>query len=183
MPDVVIVGGGAAGLSAGLFAAKNDLATVLYDTDETWLHSAHLYNYLGIESRDGTAFLEDARAHADSHGLDRREAAVTSVERDGDGFAVATEAESVAADYVVFATGTDRDLATSLGCETTEDGLVDVDLSMETSVDGAYATGAMIRQDEWQTIISAGDGAAAALSILTAETGERVHDWDVPDED
>ena len=183
MPDVVIVGGGAAGLSAGLFAAKNDLETVLYDTDETWLHSAHLYNYLGIESREGTAFLEDARAQSASHGLDRREAKVTSVERDGEGFRVGTAEDSVAADYVVFATGTDRDLATSLGCATTEDGLVDVDLSMETSVDGAYATGAMIRQDEWQAIISAGDGAAAALSILTAERGERFHDWDVPDED
>lgn len=183
MTDVAIVGGGAAGLSAGLFTAKNDLDTVLFDTDETWLHSAHLYNYLGIESRDGTAFLADARNQAKSHGVDLREAEVTAVSTADDGFAITTEDGDLTTDYVVFATGTDRTLATELGCATTDDGIVDVDLSMETSVDGVYATGAMIRQDNWQTIISAGDGASAALSILTAEAGERVHDWDTPDED
>jgi thioredoxin reductase (NADPH) len=183
MTDVIVVGGGAAGLSAGLFTAKNDLETVLFDTDETWLHSAHLYNYLGIESVDGSQFAEDAREHAESHGVDLREAEVTSVSQDGDGFSVEADGETHSADYVVLATGSDRSLAEELGCATTDDGLVDVDLSMETSVDGAYATGAMIRQDEWQAIISAGDGAAAALSILTEEEGERVHDWDVPDED
>lgn len=183
MTDVAIVGGGAAGLSAGLFTAKNDLETVLFDTDETWLHSAHLYNYLGIDSRDGSQFVEDAREHATSHGVDVREAEVTAVSAAGDGFAVETADDEVRADYVVLATGTDRELATDLGCATTDDGVVDVDLSMETSVDGVYATGAMIRQDNWQAIISAGDGASAALSIMTAEAGERVHDWDVPDED
>ena len=183
MSDVVVVGGGAAGLSAGLLTAKNDLETVLFDTDETWLHSAHLYNYLGIESVDGSQFAEDARAHAIDYGVDYREAAVTDVEQADGGFRIATEEDAVAADYVVLATGSDRDLATDLGCATTDDGLVDVDLSMETSVEGAYATGAMIRADEWQAIISAGDGAAAALSILSDEAGERVHDWDVPDEE
>jgi thioredoxin reductase len=183
MPDVIVVGGGAAGLSAGLFTAKNDLETVLFDTDETWLHSAHLYNYLGIESTDGTAFVEGAREHARSHGVDLREAEVASVARDGDGFTVEADGDEHAADSLVLATGSDRSLAEDLGCATTDDGLVDVDLSMETSVDGAYATGAMIRQDEWQAIISAGDGAAAALSILSTAAGERVHDWDVPDEE
>ncbi|SNR61639.1 Pyridine nucleotide-disulphide oxidoreductase [Halorubrum ezzemoulense] len=41
MTDVAIVGGGPAGLSAGLFASKNGLDTVLFDTDETWMHKAH----------------------------------------------------------------------------------------------------------------------------------------------
>jgi len=51
---------------------------------------------------------------------------------------------------------------------------------METSVDDAYATGAMGRAEERQAIISAGDGAAAALNILTKEKGEHFHDFDVP---
>lgn len=42
---------------------------------------------------------------------------------------------------------------------------------METSVADAYATGAMMRAEEWQAVISAGDGAAAALNILTKEKG------------
>jgi thioredoxin reductase (NADPH) len=51
---------------------------------------------------------------------------------------------------------------------------------METSVEDAYATGAMVRAEEWQAVISAGDGAAAALNILTKEKGEHFHDFDTP---
>ncbi len=35
MKDVLVVGGGPAGLSAALFTVKNGLDTVVFDTDET----------------------------------------------------------------------------------------------------------------------------------------------------
>jgi hypothetical protein len=38
----------------------------------------------------------------------------------------------------------------------------------------------MVRAEEWQAIISAGDGAAAALNVLSKEKGEHFHDFDVP---
>ncbi len=177
--DVIVVGGGAAGLSAGLFTAKNGLETVVFDTDDTWLHKAHLFNYLGIESRDGTQFLEDARDQVESFGVDRRETEVTDVAATDDGFRVETADGEHVADYVVLATGADRDPAEWLGCEFDGD-VVDVDVSMETSVDDAYATGAMVRDQEWQAVISAGDGAAAALNVLSKEKGEQFHDFDTP---
>ncbi|NHN40095.1 FAD-dependent oxidoreductase [Halorubellus sp. JP-L1] len=184
MARVVVVGGGPAGLSAALFTAKNGLDTTVFDTDETWMHKAHLFNYLGIESIGGSRFLEDAREHADSYGVERNQAEeVTDVESTDDGFVVRTsdEAESeYEADYVVLATGANRDLAESLGCEFDDDGTVSVNLSMETSVADAYATGAMVRDQEWQAIISAGDGGAAALDVLSKEEGEHFHDFDVP---
>ena len=94
MSDVLVVGGGPAGLSAALFAAKNGLETVVFDTDDTWMHKAHLFNYLGIGSRDGTAFLETARRQADSFGVDRRQGeAVTDVEAVDGGFRVHAEDE------------------------------------------------------------------------------------------
>jgi len=183
MTTVAIVGGGAAGLSAGLFTAKNGLDTVLFDADGTWLHSAHLFNYLGIGSVDGDAFLETARQQVDDFGVDRRQGeTVTDVERGDDGFTVATADDEQAAGYLVLATGANRDLAESLGCATTDEGVVDVDVTMETSVADAYATGAMVRVEEWQAIISAGDGAAAALNILTKERGDHFHDFDTPDD-
>jgi thioredoxin reductase len=182
MADVAIVGGGLAGLSAGLFAGKNGLDAVLFDTDKTWLHKAHLFNYPGIGSVGGSEFLATARQQADDFGVDRKQGEkVTDVAESGDGFAVTTEQGEYEADYLVLATGASRDLAESLGCAFTDDDTVDVDVSMETSVEDAYATGGMVRAEEWQAVISAGDGAAAALNILSNEKGEHYHDFDVPD--
>ncbi|ADD07328.1 oxidoreductase (homolog to thioredoxin-disulfide reductase) (plasmid) [Natrialba magadii ATCC 43099] len=179
---VAVVGGGPAGLSAALFTQKNGLDTVLFDTDETWMHKAHLFNYLGIGSQDGSAYMETAREQVDSFGVDRNQGeAVTSVTETDDGFDVETEADdgTYAVEYVILATGANRDLADELGCEF-EDDVVDVGVTMETSVENVYATGAMVRVDEWQAVISAGDGAAAALNILSKTKGENYHDFDVP---
>ena len=52
---------------------------------------------------------------------------------------------------------------------------------METSVEGAYATGGIVRAEERQAVIAVDDGAAAALNILSNEKGEHYHDFDVPD--
>jgi thioredoxin reductase len=179
MTHVTVIGGGPAGLSAALFAAKNGLDTTVFDTDGSWVHKAHLFNYLGVGSMDGSAFLEAARAQVDSFGAERHDTEVTDVEATGEGFTVSTDEGTHESDYVVLATGASRDIAETLGCAFDGD-LVDVDLTMETSVESAYATGAMVRAEEWQAIISAGDGAAAALNILSKEKGEHFHDFDVP---
>ena len=179
MAHVIVVGGGAAGLSAALFTQKNGLETTVFDTDKTWLHKAHLFNYPGIGSQDGTVFLETLQRQAETFGVERVSAEVSDVSESGDGFTVTADGEDHDADYVVLATGANRDLAESLGCDFDGD-LVDVDVTMETSVDGAYATGAMVRAEEWQAVISAGDGAAAALNVLSTEKGENYHDFDVP---
>ena len=177
--DVLVVGGGPAGLSAALFAAKNGLETTCLDADGTWMHKAHLFNYLGVGSVDGSAFMETARSQVDSFGVERIEATVTDVSESDDGFVAETDDGEHIGTYLVLATGANRDLAESLGC-TFDGDLVDVDVTMETSVEDAYATGAMVRKEEWQAIISAGDGAAAALNVLSKERGEHFHDFDVP---
>ena len=179
MATVGIVGGGPAGLSAALFTAKNDLETHVFDTDGTWMHKAHLFNYLGIESMDGSEYMETARDQVDEFGVERHEAEVTGVETAGDGFVLSTETDGYEVDYVVLATGADRGLADSLGVDFDGD-IVDVDVTMETSHEDVYATGAMVRAEEWQAIISAGDGAAAALNVLSKEKGEHFHDFDTP---
>ena len=181
MARVIVVGGGPAGLSAALFTSKNGLRTHVFDTDKTWMHKAHLFNYLGIGSADGSNFLETARRQADSFGATRHpDTEVTGVERSGDGFTVSTDEAEYDADYLVLATGANRNLAESLGCAFTDEDVVRAEVSMQTSVENVYATGAMVRAEEWQAIISAGDGAAAALNILTKERGEHFHDFDVP---
>ncbi|MXV62844.1 FAD-dependent oxidoreductase [Natronorubrum sp. JWXQ-INN-674] len=178
--SVIVVGGGPAGLSAALFTAKNGLETTVFDTDETWMHKAHLFNYLGIGSVGGSEFMATARQQVDDFGADRRQGEpVTEISESGDGFAVETEDGQYDADYVVLATGANRDLAEDLGCAFAGD-VVDVGVEMETNVPGAYATGAMVRPEEWQAAIAVGDGAAAALNILSDVKGEHYHDFDVP---
>ena len=141
-----------------------------------------LFNYLGVGSVGGSEFIATARQQVDDFGVDRRQGeTVTAVESTGGGFALTTDDGAYDADYVVLATGANRDLAESLGCEFDEADTVDVGVSMETSVEGAYATGGMVRAEEWQAVIAAGDGAAAALNILSNEKGEHYHDFDVPD--
>lgn len=182
MVNVAIVGGGPAGLSAGLFAGKNGLDTILFDTDSTWMHKAHLFNYVGIGSVGGSEFIATARQQVDDFGVNRRQGEeVTGIESTEDGFVLTTDDDEYTATYVVLATGANRDLAEYLGCAFADNGTVDVGVSMETSVDGAYATGGMVRAEEWQAVIAAGDGAAAALNILSNEKGEHYHDFDVPD--
>jgi thioredoxin reductase len=181
MTDVLVVGGGPAGLSAALFTAKNGLDTAVFDTDGTWMHKAHLFNYPGIGSIDGSNYLSVLREQVDDFGVDRhQDAEVTAIDATDDGFTVTAEGDEHTADYVVLATGANRDLAEDLGCAFTDDDVVEVDVTMETSVEDAYATGAMVRAEEWQAVISAGDGAAAALNVLTKEKGEHFHDFDTP---
>jgi thioredoxin reductase (NADPH) len=180
MVDVAIVGGGTAGLSAALFTAKNGLDTVVFDTDESWMHKAHLFNYLGIRSISGDEFLTTARGQVQDRGASlHMTEEVTNVEETDGGFSIDTSDNAYEATYVVLATGADRSIAEELGCAFDDD-TVDVDLSMRTSIEGCYATGAMVRAEEWQAAIAGGDGAAAALSILSAEKGEHFHDFDTP---
>ena len=54
------------------------------------------------------------------------------------------------------------------------------DRNARTSVDRVYVVGRSARPGRSQAIISAGDGAAAAIDILSRERGEDVLDWDEP---
>jgi len=123
--------------------------------------------------------MDAARRQVESFGAELRETEVVDASTAEDGFRVETADGDHRADYLVLATGANRDLAEALGCAFDGD-VVDVDVTMETSVEDAYATGAMVRAEEWQAIISAGDGAAAALNVLSKERGENFHDFDVP---
>ncbi|MFC6732509.1 MULTISPECIES: NAD(P)/FAD-dependent oxidoreductase [unclassified Haladaptatus] len=182
MTDVAIVGGGPAGLSAALFTAKNGLDTIVFDTDKTSLHYAHLFNYLGIKSIDGDEFLRIGREQVSKQGADRRDEKVTAVEQTDDGFQVTTGDGEYDARYVVLATGQSRDVAKDLDCDMNDDKTVAVDADNETSVENVYAAGWAARKDKIQAAISVGGGAAAALDILSKEQGKPFHDFDTPED-
>lgn len=174
--DVLIVGDGPAGLSAGLFLAKNDLDVEVFGTDGTPMHKAMLYNYLGIPEMTGSEFQQIGRDQVTNFGGTLHDTEVERVEKN-DRFRVeTTEGDTFEADYLVIATS-DRKMLEQLGVEI-EDGVAKVDRNGYTNVDGVFAVGWATRKQKIQAIISAGEGAAAALSILSEEAGEDFHDFD-----
>lgn len=183
MAAITIVGDGPAGLSAALFLAKNDHDVVVYGQDDTAMHYAHLYNYLGVPDIDGSEFQQRAREQVASHGAKLADAEVSSVVRETDGFTVTTaDGDERVSDHVVVAGAQgSRSLLEEAGAEIA-DGAPTVDQHYRTTVDGLYAVGRVARPNRSQAIISAGAGAVAALDILSRIAGEDVTDWDTPDD-
>ncbi|MDQ6692448.1 MAG: FAD-dependent oxidoreductase [Candidatus Dormibacteraeota bacterium] len=109
--DVIIVGGGPAGIAAGLYAARMNLRTVLVDRGPLGgqLHNTELIeDYPGIESILGPELAEKMGAHARKFGLDAREyVAVSSIEADGDDRVVrfADSQDELRAPAVIMAAG------------------------------------------------------------------------------
>jgi thioredoxin reductase (NADPH) len=183
MSRTAVIGDGPAGLSAALLLAKNDHDTIVFAQDDTLMHNAHLFNYLGVENLSGSDFQQIARRQVAAVGADVRDLEVVEVTAADGRFTVRTDDSEETVDHVVLAGGKAASgFATALGAEL-QDGALTVDADGRTTVDGLYAAGHLVRPQRSQAIISAGDGAAAALDILSREAGKDVHDWDVPPRD
>ncbi len=181
MSSAIVVGDGACGLSAALLLSKNDVDTIVFGENETHLHDAYLYNYLGIEEIHGSEFIEKSRKQCSSFGVEIKEKRVESVEKIEDSFSVRTDEDEYISDYAVLATGTDRELAEEIGVELEED-YIKINKDGETSIEDLYAGGWVTRSEKIEAIISAGDGARIALDVLSKEEGKPIHDFDVPPE-
>lgn len=183
MARVLIVGDGPAGLSAGLFLAKNGQQAVIVGEDETAMHYAELHNYLGIDVEGGSDFQARVRRQVADHGAELRSGAVGELADDGDGFrATLDSGDTLTADYLILAAGkAGAGLAEQVGVQAGRDG-IEVDTEYRTGVDGVYAVGRTARPHRSQAIISAGAGAVAALDVLSREEGRDVHDWDTPED-
>ena len=182
MPDVIIVGDGPAGLSAALFLAKKELSVTVFGKDETLMHKAMLYNYLGITKMTGSEFQKVSRGQVESFGGTIRDEEVASAEKNDGGFSVTTAGgEALTCKYLVLCTGPSNPLAESLGVGAEDEGLA-ADRNGRTATPGLYVVGWSTRLKKIQAIISAGEGAIAALDILSAEAGEDIHDFDLVEE-
>ncbi|ELZ59352.1 MULTISPECIES: FAD-dependent oxidoreductase [Halorubrum] len=195
--DVVVVGGGVAGLSAAVFTARNGLDTLVVDPGESILRrNARLENFpgfpLGVDPRRLLDLLGEQAAEA---GADRLDARVTRIETidpgddaaDGARFVVETDADerdgAVRARYVVAATKNE------VGYLETLDGVgildrgksyVDADERGRTGVDGLYAAGRLAEKPH-QAAVCAGHGAEVGVTILEDDDALFYHDWVAPE--
>ncbi|GAA0288256.1 NAD(P)/FAD-dependent oxidoreductase [Halobacterium noricense] len=180
--DVAVVGGGPAGCSAGVFAAREGLDTVVFDCGRSSLQQcAHLENYLGFPAGiDVETFYALAHDHAEEAGCELVPEFVESVAHaDDGGFILEPQSgEPVRATRVVAATRYDADYLQPLDAdgemyETHEHGGEEqeyfdrtyADDDGRTPIDGLYVASPV---EEWSTqaIAAAGFGALVGRHVV-----------------
>jgi thioredoxin reductase len=188
--DVVVVGGGVAGLSAGIFTARHGLDTAVLSAGGSLLRrNAHLENYPGFPAGvDGRLLLDMMAAQAERNGCELYEAEVTRVDRldadAGAGFTVETDSGNEwSTEYVVAATKNATDYLEGLdGIEFLHRGktFVATDGAGRTGVPGLYAAGRLAEKPH-QAIVAAGHGAEVAVTLLEDDDRPFYHDWVTPE--
>jgi NADPH-dependent 2,4-dienoyl-CoA reductase/sulfur reductase-like enzyme len=197
--DVVIVGGGASGLSATVFLARYDLDALVFDRGNSAIKRCYsLENYLGFLGIRPDTFLELARDHARYEGAtveDEMVVEVTRVEDSEDhetGFRVQTQdGREVTTRYVLAAAAYDGDYLVPLAdgeFHDEGDHPVRADEEGRTEIDGLYIAG-WLSGGPHQVVAAAGHGARVAKSLVEDRRKARGYwegvagywDWRVPE--
>lgn len=110
--ELVIIGGGPAGLTAGMYAARSRLRCVLLEANAVVGGQAALTdiveNYPGFdEPVPGFELTEKMRRQAERFGLEIKNERVARVERTGETFIVHTDKAGYATEAVIIATGSE----------------------------------------------------------------------------
>ena len=184
MSKIIVIGGGIAGLQAGVFTAKAGEETVILDTGESLVkNTSNIQNLIGHDSISGHELLKKGKDKLESFNGEFVKEEVESVERDGEKLVVSTNQELYEADYVIVASAGNLDFVEELvefeegveGPYMMEQHIV-TDKSNKAA-DRIYAAG-LANSWEYQTSTAIGDGAKAAINLMTEINGEPYEDHD-----
>lgn len=184
MYDVIIIGAGPAGASAGIFTAKAGKKTLILDNDKSVTKRAWMENHYGAPSISGPDLVETGKGQATKHGAEIVQSEATAINKTAEGLVVVTENGEYQARHVILATGMSVELGVNSGVNSkpgTEPrikAIYDVDQAGKTNVEGIWAAGTCAGVS-MHTIITAGDGAKVAINIISELNGERYVDHDV----
>ncbi|MDN5358288.1 MAG: thioredoxin reductase [Candidatus Diapherotrites archaeon] len=105
--DVVIVGGGPAGLATAIYAARAMLRTAVISKDfgGQVLDAHSVENYPGFIKTTGQELMNAFKEHAEHFGAELIQATVKDIWREGDHFVVDTDRGSTKAPAIIYATG------------------------------------------------------------------------------
>ncbi len=181
MHDVLIIGGGIAGLSAAVYTAYGKLDTIVLDTEASQIKKVGtLHNYPGILETSGEQLVENMRKQAESFGANVQVDEVKEITPHDGGFSVETETGTLAAKNVIIATNIKTDLLEKMGFNLTINGKVPsgkikqvegVGFDGKTSRENLYIAGLLTGLSS-QSVIAAGQGAQLGVDIVTRETGK-----------
>jgi thioredoxin reductase (NADPH) len=109
--DLVIIGGGPAGYSAAIYAARYNLKTIMLAREPGGMiaEAPLVENYPGIESISGMALMEKFQKHAEKFGIQTKYVDVRDVKQGITLFSITDSEESAyKTKTVLFATGTEK---------------------------------------------------------------------------
>ena len=183
--DLLIVGGGPAGASAAIFAARAGLSTAVIDEDKGMTRRAMLWNHLGFpDGITGPELVDLGRQHAERSGASWIDAKVASLAVRDDLVVAEVDGSQLEAHDVLLTLGANPSMAADSGIAT-EDGTephinrtITVDGDGRTDVPHVWAAGTAAGVSV-HTIVTAGDGARVAVNIISARKGARWADHDV----
>jgi NADPH-dependent 2,4-dienoyl-CoA reductase/sulfur reductase-like enzyme len=189
--DVLVVGGGVAGLTAATFTARAGLDTLVVSDGESILaRNAHLENFPGFPAGVNARLFGDLLSEqADRNGVSRRAGRVVDVTAPGDDarFDARVEGEDgtwrAEAEALVAASWSDASYLDGLGVAIRDAGskqYVDVDDVGRASVDGVYAAGRLAEKYH-QAVVAAGHGAEVGLTVVHDSDAAYYHDWVTPE--
>lgn len=184
MYDVIIIGGGTAGGSAAIFAAKAGKKTLVLDSNQSMTKRAWMLNHYGIKEIAGPDLIRIGLEQAASFGAEIKEAKVTNITTSDNVLRVHTEEGEYEAQHVVLATGATTELAGNIGLELKEGRepriktVIAVNADGRTSQANIWAAGTAAGTSV-HTIITSGDGAKVAINVISEINGERYVDHDV----
>lgn len=160
MYDIVIVGAGPAGLTAAIYARRADKSVIVLEKGTFGgqiTFSPKIENYPGFESVSGNELAEKLMEQALSLGAEIEMCNVTSIEKDGNIFNIATDDANYVSSSVIIATGSHH---RCLGLDN-EENFIGNGISFCAVCDGAFY------QNKTVAVIGGGNSALVEAVMLS----------------
>ena len=165
--DIAIVGGGPAGMTAALYAARAGKSVVLFEGEMLGgqiLPTRKIENYPALPDVDGYTFADGLTKQITALGVSTVYATVTKVEKTDEGFSLLTSGEAHEAKAVILATGLKHRKLGLAG----EDALIGRGVSFCATCDGMF-----FRRRE--VAVVGGGNTAVQDALVLAEYCSRVY--------
>lgn len=165
--DVVIIGGGPAGLAAGLYAARGRHRTVMLEKGVIGGQislTEMVENYPGVPNVNGFDLAQTMLQQAESHGMETEYVDVTAIEKAGAKWRVQTSADGFTAKAVIVTSGAEYNRLGVPG----EERLTGKGVSYCATCDAAFFK-------EMEVAVVGGGDAAMDEGLFTTRYASKVH--------